>query len=287
MKAPILVARRDLLRTTQNADGGWGYFAGKQSWMEPTAYAILALHGDAAAAPAVERAWKLVKSMQLANGGWKPAPHVAHATWVTALGVTLCTIQGEFGRPFQDGVRWLLTMTGAENSLVCRILSMAGLSHIGRDTTNRGWPWREDTAAWVEPTAHSLVALKKAALRVPKWAVRKRITEGERLLLTVRSADGGWNYGSASALGVSLPSYPETTALALLGLQERAPQGVPMPAARCSRLSDAWTSIVLAILGRASSLDAPPDPPADLMIAALEALAAPGGNAGLLKAEAA
>ena len=42
---------------------------------------------------------------------------------------------------------------------------------------------------------------------------------GEAQLMDVRSRDGGWNYGSPAALGVDLPSYPETTALALVGLQ--------------------------------------------------------------------
>ena len=42
---------------------------------------------------------------------------------------------------------------------------------------------------------------------------------GEAQLMDVRSRDGGWNYGSPAALGVDLPSYPETTALALVALQ--------------------------------------------------------------------
>ena len=38
-----LQSRLEFLRKTQNTDGGWGYFPGKQSWLEPTAYAMLAL----------------------------------------------------------------------------------------------------------------------------------------------------------------------------------------------------------------------------------------------------
>ena len=44
-----LQARLETLRRSQNPDGGWGYFARKASWLEPTAYAALALHGEPAA----------------------------------------------------------------------------------------------------------------------------------------------------------------------------------------------------------------------------------------------
>lgn len=33
--------RVDALIATQNADGGWGYFAGKRSWLEPTSTTVL------------------------------------------------------------------------------------------------------------------------------------------------------------------------------------------------------------------------------------------------------
>mgnify|MGYP003352936601 CR=1 FL=1 len=45
-----LNTRLEALRAAQNPDGGWGYFPGKESWLEPTAYAAMALHGDAASA---------------------------------------------------------------------------------------------------------------------------------------------------------------------------------------------------------------------------------------------
>jgi hypothetical protein len=45
-----------------------------------------------------------------------------------------------------------------------------------------------------------------------------RIELGEKMILERRCSDGGWNYGNRKVLGTELPSYPETTALALLGL---------------------------------------------------------------------
>lgn len=286
MDPVTLSARREWLRTSQNPDGGWGYFAGKQSWLEPTAYAILALHGDAASEPAAAKAWALVKTLQAADGGFKPAAHLDGATWVTALAVLLCTAREEYGRTFERGVHWLLRSSGAENAFLNRLVYRIAGRGIGRDTSNRGWPWRPDTTAWVEPTAHSLIALKKASQHYHDRELAARVQEGEALLLTVRSRDGGWNYGSASALGVDLPSYPETTALALLGLQRSAPEGFRLsePGTR-SRLADAWIAIAARVLGIERPFLAAPDPPADLMIAALEALAMPGGNAMVFKAD--
>ena len=252
--------------------------------MEPTAYAVLALHGDPNSAQAVERAYELVHSWQTEDGGWKPAAHINTATWVTALGVTICVVEEKYGRAFEQGVRWLLKSTGAENSLLSRIISLIPGKGIGRDISNRGWPWRADTTAWVEPTAHSLVALKKASSHFHDRDLQARVKEGEQLLLTVRGADGGWNYGSARALGVNLPSYPETTALAWLALQKRMPAGSELPAGRTqSRLADAWLGIVRRVSGAEALEGSPLEPPADLMIAALEALAAPGGNAAIFR----
>jgi hypothetical protein len=42
------------------------------------------------------------------------------------------------------------------------------------------------------------------------------------MLLERRCRDGGWNYGNRRVLGEDLPSYPETTALALMALDGHA-----------------------------------------------------------------
>src|SRR5579862_6533994 len=72
-KISYLAQRLDALRRAQNPDGGWGYFPGKTSWLEPTAYAAMALHGE----PAADRAAKLLASWQTAEGGWRPCAAVA------------------------------------------------------------------------------------------------------------------------------------------------------------------------------------------------------------------
>jgi hypothetical protein len=284
-----LGVRLDALRRAQNADGGWGYFPGKDSWLEPTVYAALALHGD----PAADRAWSLLLSWQSRDGSWRPSARVQVASWGTALCVTMAHIRGEFGDPFRNGVVRLVGTAGVESSLKNRAAARVGLIDPGRDLSLKAWPWKPGTSSWVEPTAHSLVALKKAAAKIPISDIRKRIDLGEAQLLDVRCHDGGWNYGSPVALHVDLPSYPETTAVALVGLQERSDLGPTLDmAARWlgetgSPMARAWLTIALRLHGASVPDASPIAPPADLMILALEALAVPEGNHRLLKTEAA
>ena len=49
MAESYLGVRQDILRRSQNPDGGWSFYRGKQSWLEPTFYAALVLNGDPAA----------------------------------------------------------------------------------------------------------------------------------------------------------------------------------------------------------------------------------------------
>ena len=267
-----------MLRRVQNPDGGWGYFPGKQSWIEPTAWAVLALQGD----PASDRAWKLLKSWQRDDGAWRPAGDVHIATWATALCVTLAVARGEHGEPARKGVAWLLDSSGVESNFKNRTEAKLKLFNPERNLDLKAWPWKPGTSAWVEPTAHTLVALKRFG------ETSDRVRMGEAQLLDVRCADAGWNYGSRAALGVELPSYPETTALALLGLQgrhditdslalaERMARETQSPMAR------AWLAVALRLHG----IEPPVNPArvkADVLITAIEALGAPGGNYLFLK----
>jgi len=85
----------------------------------------------------------------------------------------------------------------------------------------KGWPWREGTFAWAEPTAMALLALRALA-RAP-GAERdsrrdERIEQGELLLVDRMVPGGGWNYGNSRVLGEDLEAYPDTTAWVLLAL---------------------------------------------------------------------
>lgn len=287
-----LGVRLDILRRSQNPDGGWSYYSGKQSWLEPTFYGALVLHGE----PAADRAWSLIKSWQQPDGSWPPTADAAISGWGTALCLTLAHLRGEVDGTYMKGVAYLLKTVGTESELWRRALAKIGLVNPGRDLSLKGWPWKEGTSSWVEPTAHTLIALKKAYAVLPAPQLTERIHSGEALLLDVRCKDGGWNYGSPWTLGEDQRSYPETTALALLGLQGRAEAGSSIDLAKSrlpetpSSLARAWITIALRLHGgevpdTLNPLKGPGSP--DLMVVALEALGAPEGNYRFLKTEAA
>ncbi len=290
MESVYLRSRREFLVQNQNRDGGWGYFPGKQSWLEPTAYALLALHGE----PACRKGIDLVLGWQNPDGSFRPASAVSTPSWTTALGVTLASLGGETAAAAR-GVDYLLQTHGAEADdwmakLVSKLLPQVSLD---RDPSLLAWPWRPNARSWIEPTAHTILALRIAASRnVSRPSLTQRVDLGQRMILSLRCKDGGWNYGSRSALAVDLPSYPETTADALLGLAGRTDVKSPVDYGRKlaasfqAPLAAAWLRVSLALHGAsvAQDLDAAVTGN-DILLAAIEALGTTGGNAHLLQPE--
>ena len=116
---------------------------------------------------------------------------------------------------------WTIEQTGRESGWVNRLR----LWMLGADSDDTfkfdGWAWYPGTAAWVGPTAISILALQKLEKRGgggDSASLKKRIDQGRGFLLARRCRDGGWNHGSTRALGYDSDSYPETTGLALLAL---------------------------------------------------------------------
>jgi Prenyltransferase and squalene oxidase repeat len=289
-----LESRLDFLRQNQNPDGGWSYFPGKRSWFEPTAYAMLALHGRPESETELDRAWALLRSWQLADGSFRPSGQVQEGTWVTAQAVTLATVRGVDDVSVRASVDWLLRVVGAEHDVVMRAASFFHLIQTKLDVSHEGWPWRDGNASWIEPTAHTLVALKKVASLYRTAEVNRRIQEGEKLVLGRRCSDGGWNCGNPNVFNLDLPSYPETTGLALLGLEGRpAPALAGAVDVACrfraetkSSLAKAWLTIALRCHDK--QLDAPIETAwasKDVMLAAVQALGHPEGNYRLFRSE--
>jgi len=79
--------------------------------------------------------------------------------------------------------------------------------------------FRSDRVETGEVDADQAVRVLDLVAALPRHS---RIATGERMLLERRCRDGGWNYGNRRVLGADLPSYPETTAMALMALNGHA-----------------------------------------------------------------
>lgn len=236
-----------LLHQARNADGGWGYYAGKASRLEPTCWALLASGITPAACQQCARAlgsWPVADDVLLERAGGQPN-YAFHA-------LALFTLQ-VFG----------VTHARGDAALTDALLSVKGIQleqspSFRQDNSLQAWPWVPGTFSWVEPTAWSLLALKKSARRE---AAAVRIGEGERLLLDRACPSGGWNFGNSVVFDSELPAYVPTTALALLSLQDRRDAALE-PAlkflerealAESSSMALALAALALAIFDRSVS----------------------------------
>lgn len=215
----------------QNQDGGWSFQSKPRllqaglnggSWMEPTCYALFALiASEANTSDAVRRGVAWISSRQRSDGGWAPRDGVEESTWVTALALLLPkdTLR-EVDRA--RAAAWLAAETGRESGFFQRL--RLRLLDVPADPAQAydGWPWFPGAAAWVTPTALSILALRRLERSTSGATaeIRSRIQQGEAFLLARRCRDGGWNHGSTKALGYESDSYPETTGVALLALHK-------------------------------------------------------------------
>ena len=231
METPSSRASETLLRG-QNPDGGWGYGPGG-SWTEPTALARLALEGDARADDARRRASAYLRTLQRPDGGWPPRRSVDRSTWVTALAVM--SLDGELQTAeLTAAVGWLLRVTGRETGFLRRLrMTLLGLNN--QQDQGEGWPWFPETAAWVAPTALTVLALQKVTARGFAAEVDRRLNAARRYLWSRMCQDGGWNHGSTQALGYQAGSYPETTGTALIALYGAQSPSLPMALAAAER----------------------------------------------------
>ena len=201
----------DFLRASQNADGGWGYKLGGMSFVEPTAAALLALTIDAQAASHVQRARAFLKSIQRADGGWGIAAPDDASGWMTAWAVWALA-SSEANDAARRGVDWLLESAGI------RVTDPNQVAHVQKtlriDARITGWSWQPNDAAWIFPTALSLLALDAVNVRE-----HPRVREGIQYLLDRAIPTGGWNIGNPFMVSGNLPPTVENTSLALMALR--------------------------------------------------------------------
>jgi hypothetical protein len=200
---------RDPLQQSRNPDGGWGYYSGKASRLEPTCWALLAL-GDEANPEALRR-WPSVDGLLLEHAGGRPN-FAFHGLALTTL----------LNRQIEHETGNAALVAGIQR---VKGIAVEDLGHARQNNQIQAWSWTSDTFSWVEPTAYCLLALKQA--RRAGFAVdATRIGDAEALLFDRCCSGGGWNYGNANMLGKELLPYVPTTALSLLALQDRTSEAV-------------------------------------------------------------
>src|SRR5260221_10834926 len=98
-----------LLRSMQNADGGWGFHAGGESRVEPTSWAALALfHSDQQEhQDAFRKLTSYLHSKQLADGSWAATPEMSSGGWVTSLACSALAGGAWSYKNFRAGVQWI------------------------------------------------------------------------------------------------------------------------------------------------------------------------------------
>lgn len=218
---------RSILLERQGPDGGWGAGRDLPADTESTALALLALsfatrgpQPEVGRKVALARAW--LRDLQRTDGAWPHSDAVPIASWMTALAsISLARFPEDLSAA-EAGARWLLEQEGRRFSwfakLMIRIFPERKAVELDPDLT--GWPWLPDTFSWIEPTSYALIALKTLRPRISGRRTRARIDEAERMIFDRACADGGWNYGNSLVLGEELWAYPDTTALALIALQD-------------------------------------------------------------------
>ncbi len=280
----LVAARLEFLTANRNSDGGWGYFPGRESRVEATVYALRAMGGEKnPSAPGI----RFLLSRQERSGGLSPSSSVPGATWVTQLAFPLLRQADVDKKVLEAAADWIVSTQGSEDGILQRLFFALGKAKADQNPRFKGWPWRAGNSSWVEPTAWGLVALTAMNGIGPPAALTYRRDLAVRMLMDRRCEDGGWNYGNRRVLGEVLPSYPETTGLALIGLaaagSDLGTQLNPSFAVAETGLASASGAYARALLALALRLhgrqaDYKPEhqsvhPSRNLMLCALEVLA--------------
>jgi len=189
----------------KNPDGGWPYYAGKTSRLEPTCWALLALQA------AGERVSPDVLSTWPRRDGWfvDKSSDAVNVAFNGLAGLTLRALGAAESE-----------LTPLRHALIGMKGQKLGQSPaLRQDNSLQAWPWVDGTFSWTEPTAWAMLFLKR--LGSGDDATAARLAEGERLLFDRMCVNGGWNFGNSHVLGADLDPYVPTTALCLLALRNR------------------------------------------------------------------
>ena len=245
------------------ADGGWAYYPGDRSRIEPTCWALMALMPRTVAAgeAALSKGVAFLESLQDSNG-WLIDPGTVEPNFgwnaLAIIALRGADASGTARRgPTELG-------SGTARRIVTALRDAKGIQSEGDSTAVRlngklqAWSWTPGTFSWVEPSAYALVALKQRRA-AGDAGLDDRIREAEAMLIDRACAGGGWNYGNPQVLAQDLRPYVPTTAVALLALHDRAGERVVMESvdwlaahalSERSALALSWSAVCLHVFAR-------------------------------------
>lgn len=203
------------------------------SYVEPTAFALLALFNKTAAGgqdvptkryDAVKKGLIFLRTQVHDDGSWGIMPADTGASWMTyaalwVLNVVLKVPElfSYYGEP-EDQTRrdkaknWALskgrepTVDDETNAQVQKLFQI--------DSTFLGFSWGPGEAGWVIPTSLAIVGLVVEDPASMRETVE--IKNAKDYLRDRACPEGGWNVGNPYMLGKKLPPTPDATTFALL-----------------------------------------------------------------------
>jgi len=210
----------------QNDDGGWGFNAGYESRIEPTAWALIALHEFSSSATVdepLERGLRFLTAAQHEDGSWGAAAGQGEGCWVTSLACWALLAHPQFSTKLLSGLRWLNGDRPRDSGFLWRMArKLVDRQRINAQSASfSGWSWTPHTASWVEPTCYAMIVLHaKAAASLSNLPRRINLAHG--MLYDRMCPGGGWNCGNPRVYGVAGQPQVGPTVWALIALHENS-----------------------------------------------------------------
>lgn len=211
MNDSLINQLRNELLEARRSGPAWGNRPDGPPYVEPTILAMLALAAcdlepdDPETRRALAAASDWLAGLQQSDGALGISPDLPRPRWTTPLAILAWAAARRHQERQKKAVDWLLAHQGDTSA-------PAG-SPLGHDQRIPGWAWVEGTHSWLEPTAMSVLALRRQG-----FLDHPRARDGLRLIRDRCIRAGGWNYGNSTVFGSDLRPQPGPTGLALLAL---------------------------------------------------------------------
>lgn len=203
------------LRQRQLPNCAWSFLAnGRQSALEPTCLALLALSGDSQVSPI-----ESFLEAQCGDGSWRAFEGDEPGCGLAALALLTLNTLGVQGNATEQTLNWLLNASGREAHWPWKWKFNTTDNRVQFNPNKFGWPWQPGTCSWVVPTAFAVLALKKTFSYYLRRKAAIRIRHGVEMLLDRACPGGGWNAGNGVVYGYPMGPHVDATAIAMLALR--------------------------------------------------------------------